>query len=323
MKESLYHKLKGQTVHSLSRTAYSPKKLVAISAGVPLALSLVILLVDWLLNQQIGTTGGLGGMDQRAILTTIQSVLRLAQVAVLPFWSMGYVYAMLRTAKTQDAEPSTLLQGFRNWAPVLRLTMLQATLVLAVGFASAQLGSSLFLMTPWAAPLTDQLEALINAGADLSDVAVMEQMLDLFLSSSIIPMLIFVLVIFLALYFLIIYRFRLAEYCLMENPSLGAMKSLSMSLRTMKGHYFDMLRLDLRLIWYHALTVLAVLLLYGDVALEAMGVALPWSADVSLFLFTILSAGGQFALSLWRQNEVTQIYTHAYLTFSCANPDPS
>lgn len=316
MKQSFYHKLKDRSARSLSDAYFSPKKLVAISAGVPLALSLVLLLVDWLLNRQIGTTGGLGGMDKRAILSTVQSALRLAQVAVLPFWSMGYVFAMLCMAKDEDPEPRTLLQGFRNWAPVLRLIMLQASLILAISFSSVQIGIVLFLLTPWAAPLAEAMELLSSTGTDLADAVLMEQLSEILLSVSIIPLLLIVLAIFLILYLLIFYRFRLAQYCLMEDPSMGAMKSLSMSLRRMKGHYFDLLRLDLRLLWYHGLTVLTALLLYTDVALEAMGVPLPWSPDVSMFLFTVLSAGSQFALSLWRQNEVSLIYTHAYLAFS-------
>ena len=313
MKKFYYNTLKERSAEALSGTEFSPRKLVAISAGVPLALSLVIMLVDWLLSQQIGTTGGLGGLDRRALLSTIQSTLQLVQLVVLPFWTIGYTYAMLQLAKNQEATPGTLLQGFRKWGPVFRLTLLRSTMLLALIFISAQIGSLIFMMTPWAAPLMNAMLQYATSGGDLTDTSFLDQLNQTILSSAAVPLLICVLMVFLALYLLTIYRFRLAEFCLMDEPSLGAMRAVFLSAKRMKGSFWAMLRLDLRLWWYHGLTLLTMLLFYGDVLLGAFGIAMPLSPAVNAFLFAALGALGQFALCCWRQNEVTQVYTQAYL----------
>lgn len=320
MKRFYYNTLKERSARSLSDATYSPKKLVAISAGIPLALSLVMMVVDWLLAQQIGTTGGLEGMDRRALLSTIQSVLQFAQLAVLPFWSIGYTFAMLSVARGEEASPGSLLQGFRKWGPVLRLTMLQSTMILALGFASAQIGTVLFVLTPWAAPLMETVLQLSVSGADPTDPAVMEQMMAVISSTSAVPLLVCVLIAFLMLYLLTVYRFRLAELCLIEDPSLGAMKALFLSARRMKGSFWAMIRLDLRLWWYHILTLATLLIVYGDLLLGLFGISLPMPAEVGALLFAALGAVSQFALSWWRQNEVTQIYTHAFLMLARSVP---
>lgn len=313
MKHFHYKTLKEQSSGALSGANFSPGKLVAISAGVPLALSLVMMLVDWLLSQQIGTTGGLGGMDRRALLSTIRSTLQLVQLAVLPFWTIGYTFAMLQLARGADATPGTLLQGFRKWGPVLRLIMLRSTLFLALIFVSAQIGSLIFMLTPWAEPLMNTLLQYTNGGGNLSDPAFLEQVSQSILSSAAVPLLLCVLAVFIAMYFLTVYRFRLAELCLIDEPSLGAMKALFLSAKRMKGNFWAMLRLDLRLWWYHGLTLLTAVLFYGDALLAVLGVALPFPQAVSSFLFAALGALGQFGLCCWRQNQVTQVYTHAYL----------
>lgn len=320
MKRFYYNTLKERSQHSLSDTAYSPKKLVAISAGVPLVLSLLMMLLDWLLAQQIGTTGGLDGLNRRALLSTVQSALRLAQLAVLPFWSIGYTFAMLELARDNEATPSDLLQGFRKWGPVLRLTMLRATMILALGFVSAQIGTVLFVFTPMAAPLMETILELSASGADPTDPVVVEQMMNTLFSTSAVPLLICILTVFLVLYFLTVYRFRFAELCLMENPSLGAMRSLFLSARRMKGSFWAMLRLDLRLWWYHGLTLLTLIIVYTDILLGAFGIVLPMPAEVSALLFAALGAVSQFWLCWWRQNEVTQVYTHAFLMLSKVVP---
>ena len=110
---------------TLAAADRSHKKLVLIHTGVMLTLTFILMLIDLLLSQKISATGGLGGISTRSTLTTIQSALRLAELAVIPFWQVGYTYLTLRLSQGQSVSFKTLTEGFMRLGPVLRLLLLQ------------------------------------------------------------------------------------------------------------------------------------------------------------------------------------------------------
>ena len=66
--------LKAEADAALQAAAYDPQKLILIHTGVIMALSLVLTALDYLLEQQIGTTGGLSGMGTRSIRDTAHCI---------------------------------------------------------------------------------------------------------------------------------------------------------------------------------------------------------------------------------------------------------
>lgn len=294
---------------SLER-AEKPGRVILIHTGTILLISLLLTAADFLLNRQISTTGGLSGMGMRSILTTIQSMLRLTQAVVLPFWQIGYTYYTLKVAQGQSAGLSDLTEGFRRFGPVLRLKALMAGIIAILVFASAYASSMIFMLTPWAAPMMQEMEELMATTVD--EQALMDAIVAMAEDITVPVMIIFSLC-FLAGSIFLFFRFRLAELWLMDHPQGGALAALRESRQLMRGNWKAMLRVDLSFWWFYLLEVLVTVLCYGDVVLGAMGVEMTTDAFGSYFLFFVLYLCTQLALYWWKRNEVAVTYAHAYM----------
>ena len=117
-------KLKQQTLQQLSEASYDPKRLALIHAGVALACSLVLTVINYLLSGGIAGTGGLDGIRTRTILMSAQSVLSLVLTVGMPFWEYGFVAAAMGYARKEQVGPRDLTRGFRQFGPLLRLMLL-------------------------------------------------------------------------------------------------------------------------------------------------------------------------------------------------------
>lgn len=294
---------------SLER-AEKPGRVILIHTGTILLISLLLTAADFLLNRQISTTGGLSGMGMRSILTTIQSVLRLTQAVVLPFWQIGYTHYTLKVAQGQSAGLSDLTEGFRRFGPVLRLKALMAGIIAILVFASAYASSMIFMLTPWAAPMMQEMEELMATTVD--EQALMDAIVAMAEDITVPVMIIFSLC-FLAGSIFLFFRFRLAELWLMDHPQGGALAALRESRQLMRGNWKAMLRVDLSFWWFYLLEVLVTVLCYGDVVLGAMGVEMTTDAFGSYILFFVLYLCAQLALYWWKRNEVAVTYAHAYM----------
>ena len=300
---------------SLERTE-KPGRVILIHTGAILLISLLLTAADFLLNRQISTTGGLSGMGMRSILTTIQSMLRLTQAVLLPFWQIGYTYYTLKVAQGKPAGISDLTEGFRRFGPVLRLKMLMAGMAVLLIFASTYLSSMLFMLTPWAAPMMQRMEELMASPMD--DQAFLEAIVAMAEDITVPVMVIFSLC-FLAGSIFLFFRFRLAELWLMDHPQGGALAALRESRELMRGNQKAMFRIDLNFWWFYLLEVLVTVLCYGDVVLGTMGVEMTTDAFGSYSLFYVLYLCAQLALYWWKRNQVAVTYAHAYLTL-CPEP---
>ena len=136
---------------------FDPKKLALLHTGAAAVFSLLLTVLNFLLGKQIENAVGLSGVGLRAVLTTAQSVLSIASFAIIPFWEMGFTAAGLRFARQEQAEPATLLQGFRIWGGVLRLTLLRFVFYIAIMFACAQVASVIYTLTPFSAPFMEAM----------------------------------------------------------------------------------------------------------------------------------------------------------------------
>ena len=292
--------------HSLSNASGDPKRLVLIHTGAALLLAIALTVIDYLLEQKIGTTGGLSGIGTRSILTTAQSILRYVQILVLPIWNCGYLFACLQISRQEQIDDRSLLAGFHRFGPIFRLTLLQAAIYMIVGFVCIYAGASVFVMTPWAQPLMEALQPMMESG-EVTEAALLAAMETVYL-----PLILICAVIFLLVCLPIYYMLRLAEFCMIDGQRKGALAAILESLRITKGSRMALLKLDLSFWWFYALDLLVSLLCYGDLILNVLGVQLPWSADAGYFIFLFVYAAGQLLLYTWKKNHIFTTYAHVY-----------
>lgn len=298
--------LKTSAAEHLAAAPYSPRKLVLLHTGAALVLSLILTLANYLLTKQIDTTGGLAGIGTRTVLSAIQMFLSIAGAAVMPFWEFGFLRAALNISRREPAQPTTLLEGFRRFGPVLRLLLLRGALFVAVAFFCLQGATMIFMMSPLSFSFMEAAEALIESGAAIDPAAVDGLMVHM------IPL--YLLWAALLCLFLIplMYRYRLADWAVMDDAP-GARAAMKMSKRWMFLRRKKLFRLDLSFWWYYGLMLLAAGLAYGDQLLSLLGV--PLNGDWAFFGFYLLSMAVQFAIA-WRfAPQVQTTYAVAYDTF--------
>jgi uncharacterized membrane protein len=297
--------------HTLRSARHSPKRLIFIHAGIHCLVTVLVALLVFFLNKQIAKTGGLGGLGQRSLLTTVRTVLQLAQMVFLPFWSMGYVSTSIDLARDHSPEPDMLLDGLRKWGVTLRLTLLHILFFGGLLFFSAQAASFLFCMTPWAAPLVEFVQKY-GAVSNITNIGAMEEAFYAVAEQIQVPLMSITALVFAIAAIPFAYRFRLSQLQLMDDPGAGAMRALTGSHKLMKGSYRAMIRLDLHFWWYH----LGYLLIYllGNISpiCALLGISLPFATDLFILCTTLISAAALFLLSLWKKNEVSVTYVNAY-----------
>lgn len=292
-----------------------PGRIILLHTGAILLISLLLSIADHLLDKQISTTGGLSGLGARSALTTIQSLLQLMQVIVLPFWQLGYTYYTLKVAREQPAGLSDLTAGFRRFGPVLRLKMLTAGMIFLLAMISGYVSAFLFMLSPWSSPMMQQIANLTESAMDEQALA---QAMAAITADAAIPVLILFCLCFLAGGLFLFCRYRLAELWLMDHPKSGALAALRSSRIRMQGNWKALFRVDLSFWWFYLLEILIAVLSYGDIILDALGIEMTTDAFGSYLLFFSLYLWAQMALYWWKKNEISVTYAHAYLTL-CAD----
>jgi len=293
---------------SLANASFDPKKLILIYAGVTALFSLLISIAVYALEQKITGITGLRDLGSRGIWMTVQTVLQFLPSLLLPFWSMGYLFVTVRIARGRQTAPKDLAEGFRSFLPVLRLQLIMTLIYMLVTFVAVQLGSTVFMLTPWAEPFMD---AIFDFAKEPENAA-LEAAMNAAAMNAALPMMGIVIVIFLGFAAPFFYRYRLAEMQLMEHPQKGALAAMRVSAQTMRFKRLELFRLDLSFWWFYLLEALVAALSYGNVLLPLLGVALPWSEGVSYFVFLLASLGCQLLLHWWRKNEVSVTYAQFY-----------
>ncbi len=300
--------LKSAAAEALSFRPGDAKKLILLHTGIVLLFSLVLTVVDYLLGNAIAETGGLGGMGARSVLATVQSCLRLAQMIVLPFWQIGYSFVTLRFARRERAYFDDLTVGFSRFAPILRLFLLQGAIYLLIALAASYGATFLFMMTPWSAPLMGTAMELMNGG----NAEALDTIMESVMAQAFVPLMVCYLLAFLVLAAPFFYRFRLANFVLLDQPEKGALYALRTSRSLMRGNAMTLFKLDVSFWWFYGLDLLVSILCYADALLMLLGVALPVSTDAAFFISFFLYLLSQLGLYLWRKNEVSTTYAIFY-----------
>lgn len=303
-----FHDLRDSARRSLE-AAQNPKRIILIHTGVVLLVSLLLMLADYLLEQQIGTTGGLGGIGTRSALETARSVLQLVQSVLLPFWQMGYLFYTLKVAQGNDVGTAGLTAGFHRFGAVLRLKLLLAGILFLVFSVSIHLSTTIFLLTPWSDPFLKVLDPTLMTTADPDAIMELYNSIPI---TSIVAVTVIFLIAFLALFIPVYYRYRMADLWLMDHPGSGALVALYNSRRMMRGNCIAVFKIDLHFWWFFVLDILVTFLCYGNMILRALGIALPISSNAAFYLFFFLYLIAHVGLYYWRQNEVSVTYAHLY-----------
>jgi uncharacterized membrane protein len=257
----------------------------------------------------MSTFGGLSNIGIRSLRPTIQTVLPMSQSVVVMALEFGYLNAALRISREQYASPNSLRMGYQRFWPMLRLNLMQAFLYMGIMLLSCYLAIQLFFVTPFANEIMSIASGLVGASDPL---AMIDEATYAAISESIVPLFPMWGVIFLLLFLPIFYKFRLANYLLIDNPQMRTGMLLRESSRLMKKNRFALFRLDLSLWWYFLLTTLASAVGYGDVLLPMFGITLPWSETVSYFLFYGIYLVLELVLVYFFLNPISVTYALAY-----------
>lgn len=240
--------------------------LVTLGAGI------LITILDSVLLEQIGTTGGLSGLGTRSVLETLRTVLQYANMLLLPFWEMSIFYWAIRRARGLDTQPGDFLEGFRRFAPVLRLKLLQGIVVWMILMGCTFISSLIYSFSPLALPVINLLlpyaQDIASLQAAMADEALMTQMI-----SYMYPVYIIMAVLTLLALLPLFYRFRMAEYELMDEKGTGAIKALIRSFQMTRKQSWNLIKLDLSYWWYFVLQILCVIPMYASTFAPLLGIA--------------------------------------------------
>ena len=295
----------------LAQAAFSPKRLVLLHTAIALGASLVMTLCNYLVGLGIADTGGLGGIGMRSMLSTLQTMLELAVMTLLPFWEMGLVFCALRWAKDESPVFRDLTEGFRRFGAIFLFRLLYGAVFVVIGITLMQLSSVLFMLTPFSLKLAELYEPLLNPSltqAQMEALLTPEFMANMAKAS--LPMLILFGVIFLAVGIPLFYRLRFAKFALMDGAR--PLPSLLQSFFITRKQIGGIVKLDLHFWWYYLLQMLCLALCLGDSILAMLGIYLPVSSQTAFFLFYAAGLLGQGVLLWQTQAQVLTTYALAY-----------
>lgn len=286
-------------------------RIIALYTGILTAMALLVTVVNFTLNLQIGQLGGLSNMGTRSVLSTIQSILPMIQSAVMMCLEIGYFAAVLRIARRQYASPQTLKLGFDRFWLLLRCTLLQSFLYMGICFLALWASCQIFLMSPLASPVQEILEPL-TANPSFSLDLLMEEATYSRLVQAMIPLFVLFGLVYAAICIPVIYSFRMVNYVIIDKPAISAVGALKESRVMMKGHRMRLFKLDVSFWWWYLAMAALSVVCYGDTLLPMAGVTLPFSSDVAYFIFFIVYLAGQFALFFFLRNRVEVVYAQVY-----------
>ena len=248
------------------------RRLAAIHAGVTVAFGLVLTVLQYFLTEGIGNTSGLSGLGTRSLLETMQTVLQWANMLLLPFWNLGFLYVALRWIRGKNPQPRDLLAGFRRVGPCLGLIVHRVLLAMCIVILMANLSSVVYMMMPaseWLRELSMEFSTVEELTTYLYSLDG-EQILVMF--RKMLPMVLLSLALILAVLIPMLYRLRMAEFVILSYPGLRGLPALLVSGALMRRRCWQLFKLDLRLWWYHGLKLLCVVILYGELLLGMVGI---------------------------------------------------
>lgn len=295
--------LKKKTSNRL-QSGNDPKKVVLVYAGIVALSSLVVTVVQDLLDSQISQTGGIQNIGTRSMLTTADTVLTIAQLLLVMCLTLGYTGSMLRIARGQYASPNSLKAGGERIWVLLRTRLLQMLIMTAAAFALCFLVVNVCLLTP----LSNRVIAVM--GTVSAEELLSNGLALIALYSAMLPIMLIYLVALVPLLWYFSCTYRMVDYLLIDRPQLGAFGVLRESRRMMQGNMKMMLRVDLSFWWYYLLQALVSVLIYLNMVLAPFAIGLP--PEVLYWGTVVLYLAADFALRYFFSNKVAVTYALFY-----------
>lgn len=281
-----------------------PKKVVLVYAGIVALSSLVVTVVQDLLDSRISQTGGIQNIGTRSMLTTADTVLTIAQLLLVMCLTLGYTGSMLRIARGQYASPNSLKAGGERIWVLLRTRLLQMLIMTAAAFALCFLVINVCLLTP----LSNRVIAVM--GTVSAEVLLADDLALIGFYSAMLPIILIYLVALVPLLWYFSCTYRMVDYLLIDRPQLGAFGALRESRRMMQGNMKMMLRVDLSFWWYYLLQALVSVLVYLNMVLALFSIGLP--PEILYWGTVVLYLAADFALRYFFSNKVAVTYALFY-----------
>lgn len=255
------------------------RRITLIYAGILLGMSALVTVAQYLLDGQIAKTTGLSGVGTRTMLSTVQTLLPIAQTLVVLCLELGFVAAMLRIARGQAVSANSLRLGFDRFWLLIRTNVLKELVYLAICIPVAYLGVALYALSPLSESLMQAMMPLLTQETLALEEAMLDQLMD-----AMVPCLIFCSVLVCLAMWVVSYRYRMVDYLIIDRPGIGAIAALRESRKRMKGHCWQLFRLDVKLWWYHGMTLLATAVCSLDVLLSLVNLSVPMDDHVFSYL---------------------------------------
>lgn len=289
-----------------------PRMVVLAYIGISAVSTLLINILITVLNNRINQTTGLAALGVRSMLATIQTCLPIAQTVALWYIQLGYQKATLSVARHRAVYPRDLLDGFRFFGPLLRAILIQAGIYLLLFFITVQVASFIFMLTPFCAEFTELVMPMMTDPDAFYDALTTDMAFYTQVGTAMLPMVPIWLVLFCAAAAPFFYNCRMVNFVLVDQPGTGALAAIIESGRMMKGNRVQLFKYDLGFWWFYVGQVVLTAVLYGDVLLPALGVSLPWNADVSYWVFSVLYFLSEGVLFYLFMNQVETTYATFY-----------
>ena len=309
-------KLNGKKIIARARErlqGVNTQPLVLLHTGVTVGAAFVIMLLQYLLAEGIGNTGGLSGMGMRSVLETAQLVLQWANTLLLPFWSLGFLHVALLWAREAQADKRDLLAGFHRVGPYLGLMLNRAILTILVLVVSINISSVIYMMTPAADRILELAENFGDTDQMYDYLYSLDMDQIMVLLRSMIPMMVIGCVLASVLLIPLLYRFRMGEYVILDQKGIRGIGAMILSAALLRRRRWQLFKLDLCFWWYYGLKILcAVLMDFGPL--------LPIEGDFAYIVTYALYLVALFGIEVCFRPRVETAYACAYEQLKEMNP---
>lgn len=292
--------------------APNARQIVLVYSGITTGAALLVTVIQYVLGLQIEQTGGLSNMGLRSILSTVQATLPMVQSLALMCLELGFLAAMLRISRGQYTSVQTLLAGMPRFWAMLRCSILQSFIFIGVAFLTVYLAVQIFVITPLSNDTMDILLPIISNSTEMDPALLLDETVQMELMASMIPMFVLTAILTVLLMVPLFYRFRMANYVLLDDLQAGAFAAIRQSSKMMRRNCLRLFRMDIGFWWYYGLLALASIVCYGDSILLLMGITLPLPGDAGYFLFYILFLVMTFGIYYFFRSRVEVSYAQFY-----------
>ena len=118
----------------------------------------------------------------------------------------------------------------------------------------------------------------------------------------------------------LLYRFRMAEFVILDEPRARGLSAMLISSALLRRRCWQLFRLDLRFWWYYGLKALCLLLCYADLLLATLGISLPIGEDAAYFLTFGLYLAALFVVEVSFRPQVDTAYAVTYEGLKAIGP---